>query len=82
MTRLNSLQGAESDSAFADAQLRVQSQPSLNTAPIPRTATTALYAVTRNGRYRSCSHFWRLPSGSPAAAGRQCSKSAASATPC
>ena len=63
MTRLNSLQGAEFDSAFADAQLRVQIAAVAQYGPIPRTATTALYAVTRNGRYRSCSRFWRLPSG-------------------
>ena len=63
MARLNSLQGAEFDTAFADAQLRVQ------------TAAVAQYgAYSQNGKsgplrryaqegYRSSSRFWRTPSG-------------------
>ena len=53
MTRLNSLQGAEFDTAFADAQLRVQTVAVAQYGAYSQNGKTALYAVTRNGRYRS-----------------------------
>ena len=68
MTRLNSLQGAEFDTAYADAQLRVQTAAVAQYGAFSQMAKTALYAVTRNGGYRSCKLFWWTPRSSPEAA--------------
>jgi len=48
MVRLNSLQGAEFDTAFAAAQLRVQTAAVDQTVPIPRTARAAPAVRARN----------------------------------
>ena len=64
MTRLNSLQGAEFDTAFADAQLRVQTAAVAQYGAYSQNGNDRLPTPSRaNGRYRSCSRFWRPPSG-------------------
>ena len=68
MARLNSLQGAEFDTAFADAQLRVQTAAAAQYGAYSQNGKTAPYAVTRNGRCRRCRRFWWTPRSWPAAA--------------
>ena len=70
MARLNSLQGAEFDSATPTHSCACKPRPPPSTAPIPRTATTAPCAGTRNGRCRRCRRFWWMPRSWPAAARR------------
>ena len=66
MARLNTLQGAEFDTASPPHRCVCKPWPSISTALMPRTARAGLYAGTRKRRCQSRRRCSSTPSGSPA----------------